>query len=270
MYNISHVEFTTNGFKWSYAICDVLAKSESFMTSANASYNLFYVFLSSHKVHFVQGNKCSSVSKSSKNKESYLKTHMPLTLCRDYHRPTNGRQTVIWKQWAWHAIYCSFWWAVFSLSLSAPPILFLLLGFSIGICLQGAVCWKRSNTCIGCYFFILFFESEKRKKKPQTNNRKLIFCESACFDVFSFHTLCTFTLDFESFKGLWLVCIQLSFQAANPWKCVVWSMEPIVRSTHNFSLSFGACFLNSLTLENLLWQMNFSAIMFKMTHNKVR
>lgn len=209
MYNISHVEFTINGIKWSYAICDVLAKSESFMTSANASYNLFYVFLSSHKVHFVHGNKCSSVSKSSKNKESYLKTHMPLTLCRDYHRPTNGRQTVIWKQWAWHAIYCSFWWAVFSLSLSAPPILFLLLGFSIGICLQGAVCWKRSNTCIGCYFFILFFESEKRKKSHKQTTENWFSAKVLVLMCFLF-TLCVHShLTSKALKALDLFVFNL-------------------------------------------------------------
>lgn len=109
MYNISHVEFTINGIKWSYAICDVLAKSESFMTFANAYiyFALFFLFPSiGHKVHFVSWNKCLNVHKSSKNKESYLKTHIPLTQCRDYHMPTNRRQTVILKthQCVWHAI----------------------------------------------------------------------------------------------------------------------------------------------------------------------
>lgn len=77
-------------------ICDVLARSESFMTSVNANI-LRYLFISfvlaAKFIWFM--NKWLNVHKSSKNKESYLKTHMPLTLYRDYHMPTNGRQTVI-------------------------------------------------------------------------------------------------------------------------------------------------------------------------------
>lgn len=88
-----------NGIKRSYAICDVLTKSESFMTSASA-YILRLFFQSRQpQSSFRSWKKCLNVHKSSKNKESYVKTHMPLTLCRDYHMPTNGRQTVISKQW---------------------------------------------------------------------------------------------------------------------------------------------------------------------------
>lgn len=106
MYNISHVEFTINNTKWSYAIYATCLLGQKVLWPLWM--RIFYVIYLFHlcwpQSSFGSWSKWLNVHKSSKNKESYLKTHMPLTLYRDYHMPTNGRQTVIWKQWVWHAI----------------------------------------------------------------------------------------------------------------------------------------------------------------------